>query len=176
MHVMELWYETHSTSADNERGIASGHLDTPLSGLGRTQAAELGLRHAGSGFRTIYTSDLARAIDTARIAFAGTAIPRIRDPRLRECDYGAMSGCAVERLNAVRHDFISVPFPDGESLTGVVRRMRSFLNDLDRSAGPVIVIAHRAPWYALEHIVKGRDLAEIVAAPWHWQPGWQYNL
>ncbi len=173
---MELWYETHSTSVDNEQGIASGHLDTPLSGLGRQQAAELGIRYAGRGLKAVYTSDLQRAVDTARIAFGQTAIPRIQDPRLRECDYGIMSGCAMQQINAVRSDHIEKRFPDGQSITDVVRRMRNFLNELDGTEGPVLLIAHRAPWYALEHLLNGRNLHQIVTSPWQWQPGWLYNL
>jgi broad specificity phosphatase PhoE len=42
--AVELAYETHSTSVDNERGVATGWLDGELSELGRDQARALGER------------------------------------------------------------------------------------------------------------------------------------
>lgn len=171
---MKLWFETHSTSDDNERGVASGHLDVPLSERGRLQAAELGLRYADRALAVVYTSDLKRASDTGEIAFAGRHLEIRQDPRLRECDYGTWSGCPVQKLDSARADFIETPFPEGESYREVVRRMENFLQEM--KSGPVLVIAHRAPWYALEHLVLGRDLAEVVASHWKWQPGWEYDV
>ena len=173
---MKLWFETHSTSVDNERGIASGHLDPPLSQLGHMQAAELGVRYAGRRLGIIYTSDLNRAVSTADIAFTGASIRRVRDSRLRECNYGNWSGCPVQALHEAKDTFLEIPFPDGESFHDVVRRIESFLKDVDRGAGDVLVIAHRAPWYALERLLRGRPLSEIVSAQWKWQPGWEYDL
>lgn len=72
--------------------------------------------------------------------------------------------------------FVDDAFPGGESFRDVVRRVEAFLKDLANRRGPVLVIAHRAPWYALEHLASGRDLAEVIGAPWTWQPGWEYNL
>ena len=172
---MKLWFETHSTSVDNERGVASGHLDVPLSETGRAQAAELGPRY--EHLAALYTSDLRRAIETAEIAFAARQVAKVQDPRLRECDYGSWSGCPLKRLEAARAEFVDKPFPDGgESFRDVVRRIENFLGDLSRNQEPVLIIGHRAPWYALEHLVRGRDLVEVVTARWSWQPGWQYEL
>ncbi len=173
---MELWFEAHSTSVDNERGVASGHLDTPLSEAGRAQAVELGCRHAERTFLTVYTSDLTRAVSTAQIAFADTGIPCVPDRRLRECDYGTWAGCSNQQLQEARGRFVNEAYPGGESYREVVRRVEAFLSDLTRSGEPVLIIAHRAPWYALEHLILGRDLSEVVGAPWNWQPGWKYNL
>jgi broad specificity phosphatase PhoE len=173
---MKLWFETHSTSIDNERGIASGHLDVPLSGKGRLQAAELGLRYAERLPAIVYTSDLNRAYATAEIAFAASEVPMIQDRRLRECDYGAWSGCSVRQLDPVRATFVDHPFPGGESFRDVVLRVEDFLNSLRRDRDPVLLVAHRAPWYALEHLLRRKDLTELVTSGWNWQPGWEYDL
>jgi broad specificity phosphatase PhoE len=42
--AIELVFETHSISEDNERGIATGWLPGSLSPLGRELASELGRR------------------------------------------------------------------------------------------------------------------------------------
>jgi broad specificity phosphatase PhoE len=79
-------------------------------------------------------------------------------------------------MSEARLDFLDRPFPGGESFRDVVRRIASFLAELESAGGPVLLIAHRAPWYALEHLLHGRDLADVIAAPWTWQPGWEYDL
>ncbi|WP_104814784.1 phosphoglycerate mutase family protein [Kitasatospora sp. MMS16-BH015] len=67
--AVEIAYETHSTTADNEAGIATGRLADELSELGRRQARELGARRPGHGFAAAFVSDPHRAVQTARIAF-----------------------------------------------------------------------------------------------------------
>jgi broad specificity phosphatase PhoE len=79
---MRLIYETHSTSTDNEAGLASGHNDPDLSPLGREHAAELGERRAGDGISMVYCSDLLRARRTAEIAFGDAGVPIVVDSRL----------------------------------------------------------------------------------------------
>ena len=89
---IHIVYETHSLTEDNERGIATGWHPGRLSDRGRALAAELGARRRNDGITAVFTSDLARALETARIAFAGTSLPVFMDWRLRECDYGTFNG------------------------------------------------------------------------------------
>ena len=79
--MVELVYETHSTTTDNERGIATGWLGGRLSDEGRRQAAALGRRRRDDGIAAAFVSDLARAQETADIALAGSGIPRFQDAR-----------------------------------------------------------------------------------------------
>ena len=175
---VELVYETHSTTLDNERGIATGWLDGELSERGREEARRLGGRRRDDGLAAVYTSDLARAQDTAAIAFAGTDIPVHSDSRLRECDYGELNGGPAEAVRAVKRDHIDTPFPGGESYRDVVERTRTFLVDLvDRHDGErVLVIAHSANQWALEHLLHGARLEDEVDAVFEWQPGWVYTV
>jgi broad specificity phosphatase PhoE len=172
---MKLWFETHSTSIHNEQGIASGHLDPPLSEKGCLQAAQLGERYSELPLFLVYSSDLRRASLTADIAFSVRELPRRVDRRLRECDYGAWSGCPVRQLDATRLRFVDEAFPGGESFRDVVRRVEAFLTDLARENEPVLIIGHRATWYAIEHLLGGKDLRQLVVSSWVWQPGWEYE-
>lgn len=170
-----IWFESHATSLDNERGLASGHIDAELSDLGRRQAEELGRRHSESPLLTVYTSDLKRSVQTAEIAFDGRSLPVIPDARLRECDYGQWSRCPIGQLEASRLRFIDTPFPNGESYRDVVLRVGEFLEDVAQGEGQILLIGHRATWYALEHLLKNRDLVDVIASEWRWQPGWLYQ-
>ena len=50
----------------------------------------------------MFVSDLARAVQTAELAFGDRGIPIHADARLRECDYGAGNGMPVTQLAAQR--------------------------------------------------------------------------
>jgi 2,3-bisphosphoglycerate-dependent phosphoglycerate mutase len=67
---MQVVFETHSLSVDNESGIATGWLPGRLSELGKRLAVELGQRRRDDGIAVVFTSDLRRAVETAEIAFA----------------------------------------------------------------------------------------------------------
>lgn len=173
---VRLCYETHSTSIDNERGIATGWRQGELSAAGRRQAIELGGRRGRAGLAAVFVSDLHRAVQTARIAFAGRQLPIHPDARLRECDYGDLNGAPVARIAAERRHCIAEPFPGGESYRQVVARTCEFLRDLVHGwdGSTVLVVAHSANRWALEHLLNGVPLEDLVDAPFGWQPGWHY--
>jgi 2,3-bisphosphoglycerate-dependent phosphoglycerate mutase len=176
--AVEVVFETHSLSVDNERGVATGWLDGRLSERGRELARELGERRRSDGIAAVFTSDLGRAVETAEIAFAGTGIPVFRDARLRECDYGELNGMPVARLDEERARRIDDPFPGGESWRQAVARVGEFLDELPArwDGQRVLVIGHVATRWGLDHYVDGTPLEELVAAPFAWREGWLYVL
>lgn len=171
-------YETHSTSVDNERGVATGWLPGQLSDRGRAQARELGERRRNDGVDVVFTSDLARAVETAELAFAGSRIPIRQDPRLRECNYGDLNGTSAKELSDRKTDYVDKPFPGGESYHDVVERMHSLLADLagDFDGMRIVLIGHSATKWALDHLVNGQDLRVAMTTDFAWQPGWEYKL
>jgi broad specificity phosphatase PhoE len=173
--AMYLVYETHSISVDNERGIATGWLPGELSAKGRRLARKLGERRREDGIACVFVSDLRRAVETAELAFEGTDIEIREDRRLRECDYGELNGARVQELEP-RGRFVDEPYPGGQSYRDCVELMRRFLHDVVREfeGRRVLVIAHSAQRYALRHLLEGLPLAEVVAAPFEWQKGWEY--
>ena len=173
--ALELVYETHSISIDNERGIATGWLPGELSAEGRRLARKLGERRRDDGIACVFTSDLRRAVETAEVAFAGTSIEIRHDARLRECDYGGLNGSPVTELDP-RGRFVDEPYPGGQSYRECAQLMRSFLDDVGREfdGRRVLVIAHSAQRWALRHLLDGVPLEELVDAPFEWQEGWEY--
>jgi broad specificity phosphatase PhoE len=169
-------FETHATSLDNEAGLASGWFDVALSSRGEQQARELGERRGNQAFAAVYCSDLVRAIHTAEIAFEDCGIPVVRDARLRECDYGALTRHPAAEIDARRASHIVLPFPGGESYQQCVARVSAWLADAGAAHpdGDVLVIGHRATFYALEHLLCRRPLEQAIGAPWRWRPGWTY--
>jgi broad specificity phosphatase PhoE len=174
---VELVYETHSISVDNERGIATGWLPGALSARGRVLARALGERRRDDGIACVFVSDLRRAVETAKIAFDGSELELRQDARLRECNYGELNGAPVGELDP-RRRFVDRPFPGGESYLDCTRKMRSFLADASREfeGARVLVIAHSAQRWALRHLLEGIPLEDLVDAPFEWQEGWEYEV
>ncbi len=153
--MIELIYETHSTTVDNEAGIATGWLPGELSEVGREQALELGERRRDVD--AVFSSGLGRALETVAIAFFDADMPIFHDWRLRECDYGALNGAPREELELEKH--LEMPFPGGESYADVLARVESFVRDLRRSwdGKRGLVISHAAPRWALQQLFEERD-------------------
>jgi broad specificity phosphatase PhoE len=174
--ALELVYETHAITTDNEAGIATGWMPGELSERGRGTAAELGRRRRNDGVAAVYVSDLRRAMETAKIAFEGSQVPIIPDVRLRECNYGRLNGMPTADLERQRSLHVVDPWPGGESYRGVVDRTRDLLDEVsaDWAGSRVLWIGHSANKWALDHLLLGRDLSEVVAAGFVWQEGWEY--
>ncbi|UBU10398.1 histidine phosphatase family protein [Nonomuraea gerenzanensis] len=177
--AVELIYETHATTTDNESGIATGWLPGELSATGRRQARELGERRRSDGLAAVFVSDLHRAVQTARIAFPDGCPPVHQDRRLRECDYGDLNGSPATLIAERRARHLDEPFPGGQSYRQVVAATRAFLHDLAKGwdGARVLVIAHSANRWALDCLLDGASLEEAVGeGRFAWQPGWSYTV
>ncbi|MGN6333400.1 MAG: histidine phosphatase family protein [Motilibacteraceae bacterium] len=177
--VIEIVFETHQTSEDNERGIATGWLPGRLSALGREQARELGERRRREPLAAVFTSDLARAVETVQIAFAGVDVPVLQDWRLRECDYGSLNGTPADELHRSRREHLDLPYPGGESWRQATDRVGWFLRDVaGRWSGGdrVLVVGHVATRWGLDRHLRAIPLEQAVSEHFDWQPGWEYRL
>jgi len=176
--AIELVFETHSTTVDNEQGHATGWLPGQLSERGRAQAQQLGRRRRGDGITAVFSSDLTRAVQTASAAFGTSAIPVLYDWRLRECDYGQRNGMPVAELHAGRHEYLDQPYPSGESWRQAVTRVGRFLADLPLrwNGQRILVIGHVATRWGLDHFIGGVPLEDLATQNFAWQEGWEYRI
>jgi broad specificity phosphatase PhoE len=174
-----ITYFVHGTTTDNEKHLATGWLPGELSEVGRQQAVKLGEQAQDKQFDVVFCSDLQRAIDTAELGF-GDKYKIIQDERLRECNYGDMSG-KPHTFKDNMQDFVDQPFPNGESYKDVEKRMASFLEFLKQNydGKHIAVVAHQAPQLALDVLLKGRTWQQAIDEDWRkvkaWQPGWEYK-
>ncbi|MDQ1740659.1 MAG: 2,3-bisphosphoglycerate-dependent phosphoglycerate mutase [Pseudonocardiales bacterium] len=178
MAGIEIVFETHSWSADNDHGIATGWHPGQLSDRGRQLAAELGQRRRSDRIDAVFTSDLRRAVQTAEVAFAGSTLTILHDWRLRECDFGALNGAPAETVHRDRRRFLDEAYPGGESWRQAVDRATRFLADLPlRWTGKrVLVIGHVSTRWALDQALAGRALDTLIDSDFGWQEGWEYLL
>ena len=68
--MLHLTYFVHGTTTDNERELATGWNPGELSEIGKTQAVQLGITVGPRDFAVVFCSDLARAVESARLGFA----------------------------------------------------------------------------------------------------------
>ncbi len=175
--MIEIVFETHSISEDNERGIASGWNQSRLSERGRELARELGKRRRDNKIDAVFTSDLERAVETARLAFENSSMPLFFDWRLRECNYGALNGQPTTIVHGERGKYLDVPYPNGESWRQAVARVNRFFHDIEllQSHARILIIGHVATRWACEHYLNEVALEELVGKEFVWQDGWEYR-
>jgi broad specificity phosphatase PhoE len=96
--VTTLLLVRHGETDWNADGRLQGQTDRPLSDFGRRQALQLAEELADEELEAIYSSDLARARETAEIVAKRVGQAVALDPELREKDWGTWEGLtAVER-------------------------------------------------------------------------------
>lgn len=118
-------------------------------------------------------------METAELAFADSGIPIYQDARLRECNYGALNGMPVAQLAAERSRHIDALYSEErQSYRQVVAATCDFLRGLAATwdGRTVVIIAHSANKWALDHLLNGVALEALVDAPFGWQEGWPYTL
>ena len=175
---LKIMYFVHGTTFDNIAGKCSGWKQTELTEIGRKRAMKLGEINKDINFDVIFTSDLIRATDSAKLAFPN--IEHIQDKRLRECNYGDLDG--KDKSLVVYEEHINKKFPNGESLKDVEKRVDEFIRFLKENyqGKKIGIIAHRAPQLAFEVLTKNISWEEANKNDWRktksWQPGWEYII
>ena len=90
----------HGQSQSNLDRRFTGQLETPLTELGHLQAEATATLLANTKIDAIYSSDLSRAIETAKHTAHGRGLPIIQRPALREVNAGAWEGKLYDELRA----------------------------------------------------------------------------
>ena len=136
----ELWLVRHGETPASKGRTLAGWADVPLTEHGEGQASALRPLLAGERFDGVWSSDLRRAITTARLAWGE---PR-QDARLREMGFGELEGRPWEGLEPpIREGFArfeGFAAPGGETFEDLRARVLSFLDGLP--AGRHLVFTH----------------------------------
>jgi len=164
----ELLVIRHAETYGNVEGRFCGHSETDLTPRGIAQARALGLRLRGQQFDVAASSDLSRAILTARHALEHHPGPLepLPDPRLREMHYGEWEGQPASEIAKTQADLLRDFFtgrrhaaPGGETTAQLRERTAAAIRELvDRfQGGRLLVVSHGNAIAAL--------LAELLGVP-----------
>jgi probable phosphoglycerate mutase len=155
----------HGETVWNLEGRYQGHLDSPLTERGLVQAQALAERLARSPCVALYSSDLGRAAQTARLVAGKTGHPIVFDSRLRERALGVFEGLTrtqvqdrfpgeYHRLKAADLDYV---VPQGESARQRLDAVVACVEELAlRHAGQrVVLVTHGGVLSALfRHVLR----------------------
>jgi len=163
--VTTLLLVRHGETDWNRDGRWQGGSDTRLNDLGREQARELAEQLDGS-IDALYSSDLARARETAEIVAAKLGLEVQVDPRLRERSFGSWEGLTmleIEERFADSHRRWrageGAGADDAEAFEDFFARVTEFLADVLRlhPDEEVLVISHGGSIRVIHALAAGVD-------------------
>jgi broad specificity phosphatase PhoE len=165
--VTTLLLVRHGETDWNRDGRWQGHSDTHLNDVGRRQAARLAAEL--DGVDVVYSSDLARARETAEILAARLELPIRIDPRLRERSFGTWEGKTrpeIEAVFAAAHArWLAGEGPgadDAEPFADFAARVHAFLREVvERHPGEtVLIVSHGGSIRVVHALAQGLDYVQ----------------
>lgn len=162
----------HGQSRGNAERRFGGHTATPLSSRGRNQAQKTAHTLKSESLTAIYSSDLARAMETAAPLSKLTGLPVHGTTAFRERSVGIMEGLTFEDAAQqhpeqyaalLRRDFEHV-LVGGESYRQLLDRARQKLDDIieENRGGRIAVFSHTGTICILAlHLMGALDAPEL---------------
>lgn len=144
------------------------NVNVPLSEEGRRQAVLLGERLSSLKIEAVYSSDLLRAEETARIANGIWGVEHATYPELREISFGQMEGLSDEVIEVQFADFKrrrremkeDMPYPGGECAGDVVARALPVLQKIAETGYEhVAIVTHGGVIRSLAAKFLGMELS-----------------
>ena len=166
---MKIYLTRHGQTEWNRADRVQGIMDSPLTQEGIEMAELLRESSKNIKFDKVYSSDLKRAEDTAKIVAPDNEI--ISTPYLREIDVGNWSGRYFNTLKEEDRELYTTYFnephkykrEDGESLYEVMDRVKKFfegyiLNSKDKN---VLIVSHGVTIVAILNYVEKIDISDF---------------
>ncbi len=162
----------HGQSRGNAERRFGGHTPTPLSARGRKQAEATARALKAESLTAIYSSDLARALETAKPLANLTGLPLNGTSAFRERSVGVMEGLTFEDAAQkhpeqyaalLRRDFDHV-LTGGESYRQLLDRAAQKLDDIiaEHRGGRIAVFSHTGTICILAlHLMGALDAPEL---------------
>jgi probable phosphoglycerate mutase len=144
-----VWLVRHAESVWNKEARVQGQGPAPgLTAAGLAQARGLAEGLAGSGATTVVTSDLRRAVETARLIAGRLGVVLQTEPRLRERSLGSLEGgpssslvTAVTGYDDQRVVDLDARAPGGESLRELYTRASAWLAEVRTAPRDLVLVA-----------------------------------
>ncbi|HLC32692.1 MAG TPA: histidine phosphatase family protein [Candidatus Nanoarchaeia archaeon] len=165
---MRLLLTRHGETEENKKGILQGWRQGTLTEKGKSQAKRLAQKLKDIHIDVIYTSDLKRCLDTARIIAQyrpNTIVIATKD--LRERGLGVFEGRKVGRedWDALPGDFYNNRPKGGETYCEVWKRIKRFYARLLKMYGSetVLVVSHGGTLLLLQGVIQSLTIEQALA-------------
>ena len=152
-----LYLVRHGETVDNVRQIMQGQTQGQLTENGVCQAEKVRDDLSSIPFDAIISSDLQRAVDTARVIAVPRGLDVIQTPLLRERDWGGFTGRYIPDLKG------EVWPDDIETLENLLSRAGEFIAYV-RETFPgkkVLAVGHGIINKAVQAVYFGKSMSEV---------------
>jgi broad specificity phosphatase PhoE len=171
---MRLFLVRNAETLWNREGRLQGHQDSPLTEEGKKQALLLADLLKNEHFDAAYSSDLGRAIDTAKtIVSMHSGLEFQRRTELRERGHGIVQGMtqqeAYKEYPGLQKQRLKNKFlfknPKGESYSDASQRLKPFWEEIKKKHAnqSVLIVAHGGTTRMLLGLVTGVEPEEILS-------------
>jgi broad specificity phosphatase PhoE len=146
--VTEILLVRHGETDWNLERRVQGHTDRALNETGRAQARALAVELDDEPLDAVYSSDLARASETARIVAEQRNMAVTTVPELREKHFGTWEGLTDEEVFRRFPEARRGQWGDGETTEELSDRVLAALRRIAREhpEGRVLVVTHGGPF------------------------------
>jgi alpha-ribazole phosphatase len=161
----------HGQTVWNHSSRYQGHSDIELSDTGRAQAGQLSRRLATESIQAAYSSDLQRALETARIIAEPHGLTVQALPELREINFGAWEGLTFQEIRERFREIAdswhaspgSVRIPGGETFQELMARSYGAVAGLSKrhDPGTIVIVAHGGTIKSIICALLGMDMNNL---------------
>ncbi|WP_071026358.1 histidine phosphatase family protein [Peptoniphilus raoultii] len=166
---MDIYFVRHGETLWNKNDIIQGHLDSPLTEKGREMAKILRKKSKDLKFTKVYSSDLGRAYETAKLICPSK--PIIKTELLREIDVGSWSGKNFKDIEKedpiLYYNYFKRPEIynriDGESFYDLNARVKKFfdgaLNENQREN--ILIVSHGITIVSIFNLMEKKSVKDF---------------
>ena len=170
--MSKLLLVRHGDTVLNSAERLWGETDVELGTVGLRQAERLRDRLAAQRIDVIYSSNLQRALATAKTIASRHQLKVITCPELREINFGKFEGLTFQEIRQLYPEIAELwtnwspqlEFPGGESVDELNTRVTRFLDRLKKHTPEetILIVAHSAPLRLIICHLLGIEL-------WRWR-------
>jgi broad specificity phosphatase PhoE len=167
--TLKIYLIRHGETDFNKQNKEWGQEDISLNDCGIVQSDKLAKLLKNIELNKLFSSDLKRAMQTSQKISEVCNIKITADKRLNEYDPGEVDPSSerwIEKYKEMLESGMSKyeirPF-GGENIWDLIKRTKSFLEDLEKEKGTMAVIAHSGVNAALINLSQGREKSDFIS-------------
>ncbi|MDO5036712.1 MAG: histidine phosphatase family protein [Tissierellia bacterium] len=171
---MDIYLIRHGQTTWNREERLQGWKDSPLTDQGKKEAQALARDFSSLPLDQIFSSDLGRALETAKYFLRGRDLELKVRPELRELALGPWEGKLFEEVKREAPQALATYFnhPDRHHMEGVedyhdlMDRIGSFMEEVRQlEAQRILVVAHGVSVAAICNLIENKPLKAFWDRP-----------
>jgi len=157
--MINIYIIQHLLVENNIRGIVTGLTNQPVLQTGRCLANLINVIKTIK-FDFIICSTLLRSIQTIQLCFSNEHIELIKDNRFLPVDYGSFHSKKKIDVAKVNYQYVTKPFPNGESFNDMALRHHQALKELNNKyeGSNFLLVGHEGTQVILRYLCEGFPL------------------